>query len=68
MAVRLVRLPEVEHQIGMSRSTIYKLLKTDPTFPQRRYINGNKSMMVFSESEVQNWIAAQTENTTAKCK
>ena len=67
MTEKLIRLPELMAMIGLSRTMIYKYLhpiKGDPTFPKRRYINGNKRLMVFRESEVQEWIAHQQVNTT----
>lgn len=53
-------------QTGLTKFLIYKYLdpiKGDPTFPKRRYINGNKKVVVFLETEVQAWIAVQAENT-----
>lgn len=67
MSERLLRLPEVMRQTGLTKFLVYKYLdseKGDPTFPQRRYINGNKKVVVFLESEVQAWIAEQSQNTT----
>lgn len=66
MTERLIRLPELIKMVGLSRTTIYKYLhptKGDPTFPKRRYINGNSRLMVFNETEVQTWIANQQANT-----
>ena len=67
MTEKVIRLPELMAMVGLSRTTIYKCLHPitgDPTFPKRRYINGNKRLMVFSESEVQEWIGRQQTNTT----
>ena len=60
-------MTEVLKQTGLSRSTVFRYLdpvKGDPTFPKRRYINGNKRVVVFLESEIQEWMAEQINNTT----
>lgn len=65
MSERLLRMNQVEEQTGLSRTTLFRFLNgDDPTFPKRRYVNGNKRVVVFLESEVQAWITAQSQNTT----
>ncbi len=66
MSERLIRLPELMEQTGLTKFLVYKYLDPingDATFPQRRYINGNKKIVVFLESEVQAWIANQVKKT-----
>ena len=52
--MRILRRPDVETQTGLSRSTIYDLMK-DHKFP-RQVPLGEKSVG-WLESEIQNWIA-----------
>jgi len=54
-APRLLRLKEVIHLTGLSRSTIYAKME-DGTFPCQRKIT--PAVAVWSEAEVIAWIAA----------
>lgn len=50
MKERLIRLPEVQHQSGKSRASIY----ADPTFPRSLKIGTRAA--AWRESDVQRWI------------
>ena len=58
---RLIKLPDVIFKVGLSRSSIYKLLATD-SFPKRRYLGG--ANVVWVESEVDAWIQQQLSKLT----
>ena len=53
--MRLIRLSEVMHKTGFSRSRIY----TDPSFPQRVKL-GQRSV-AWVEAEIDEWIAARMD-------
>ena len=61
----LIRLNEVVRKTGLSRSTIYRFLEHDPTFPKRRFIHGNVRLMYFSKVEVEEWIEQSSNHTSA---
>ena len=52
--VRIIRLPEVKHLAGISRSTIYEKMKNG-TFPQSRQLGS--WIVGWSLAEVQAWVA-----------
>lgn len=54
---RYLRLPEVRHRTGLSRSTIY-LFQADGRFPQSVRIG--RAAVGWRESDVERWIAAPT--------
>jgi len=53
---RLLRLPQVKHLTGLSKSSIYARIAED-SFP-RQIPLGSRSV-VWLESDIQNWIAEQ---------
>ncbi|EFK1769225.1 AlpA family transcriptional regulator [Escherichia coli] len=53
---RFIRLPEVMHLCGLSRSTIYDLISRD-AFPQQISLGGKNVAWV--QSEVSGWMAAR---------
>jgi prophage regulatory protein len=62
MHLRLLRLPEVKHLTGLSKSTIYARIAED-SFP--RQISLGARTVVWLESDIQNWIADQVSATQA---
>ncbi|MDC7818294.1 helix-turn-helix transcriptional regulator [Pseudomonas sp. BLCC-B112] len=55
----IIRMPEVEKITGLARSTIYKRLKADPTFPRPVPLsnaNTRGSPVGFVLAEVQEWV------------
>ncbi|MFS1292056.1 helix-turn-helix transcriptional regulator [Pseudomonas piscis] len=55
----IIRMPEVEKITGLARSTIYKRLKADPTFPRPVHLsnaNTRGSPVGFVLAEVQGWV------------
>lgn len=52
---RAMRLPEVQHITGLSRSTIYAMMEAG-TFPRQR--KASPTIAVWSESEVIAWVHA----------
>ena len=56
IAERLLRLPEVKHLTGLSKSSIYARISED-SFP--RQISLGARTVVWLESDIQNWIAEQ---------
>ena len=53
---KLLRLPQVKSITGLSKSTIYARI-SDGTFP--RQIPLGPRLVVWVESDIQNWIAKQ---------
>ncbi|EIW3594717.1 AlpA family transcriptional regulator [Salmonella enterica] len=51
---RFLRLPEVMHQCGLSRSTLYDLIKKN-AFPQQITLGGKN--VAWLQSEVTAWMA-----------
>jgi len=59
IANTVIRMPEVEKITGLARSTIYKRLKADPTFPRPVPLsnaNTRGSPVGFVLAEVQEWV------------
>lgn len=50
----IIRLPEVIKAIGLSRSSVYLLIKNDPTFPQPFKLG--LRAMGFSADEIDYWL------------
>lgn len=53
LAARLLRLPDVQRITGLSRSTIYALIK-EGRFPLQRRIAAN--VVAWSAAEVHSWV------------
>ena len=54
--IRILRLPDVKNRTGLSRSTIYAMVKND-CFP--KYISLGVRSVGWVESEVEEWIEAR---------
>lgn len=57
MADRLLRVPETLSRCGFKRTTLYRQIAADPTFPRPRQITGG--LIGFLESEIQDWIESR---------
>jgi prophage regulatory protein len=57
---KLIRLPEVKQTTGLSKSTIYARM-SEGTFPKQ--IALGPRLVVWVESDIQNWIAEQISAT-----
>ena len=55
---RLIRLPEVQHRVGLGRSTIYRWM-SEGKFPKPVQLGGYS--VAWSEEDVQAWISAKLE-------
>jgi prophage regulatory protein len=55
---RLIRLREVQHRVGLGRSTIYRWM-SEGRFPKPVQLGGHAVAWV--EAEVEAWIAAYVE-------
>ena len=53
---RLIRLPEVQHRVGLGRSTIYRWM-SEGKFPKPVQLGGYA--VAWSEAEVEAWIAGK---------
>ena len=51
---RLIRLPEVQHRVGLGRSTIYRWM-AEGKFPKPVQLGGYA--VAWAEGEVEQWIA-----------
>lgn len=56
---RILRIGQVLERTGMTRTTWYRLCRTDPTFPRR--IQLGPRCVGFFEHEVDAWISSVTE-------
>jgi prophage regulatory protein len=54
---RAIRLPEVCRLTGVSRATIWRLIKSDPSFPRPFPLSAG--VTCWAEDEVFSWIAAK---------
>lgn len=61
--LRFITVKEVVAKIGMSRSTVYEKIRSDPTFPKKVKVGpGGKNVAVrFVESEINEWMALQVQ-------
>ena len=50
---RLIRLPEVQHRVGLGRSTIYRWM-SEGKFPRPVHLGGYA--VAWSEQEIEIWI------------
>ena len=64
MTFEIVRLPELIKRIGLSRSSIYARINTDPTFPQPLSLGG-RSVGWISE-EVDAWLENRAADRTSR--
>ncbi len=53
---RLIRLPEVQHRVGLGRSTIYRWM-AEGKFPKPVQLGGYS--VAWAEDEIDNWIAVR---------
>ena len=51
---RLIRLPEVQHRVGLGRSTIYRWM-SEGRFPKPVQLGGYA--VAWAEDEIESWIA-----------
>jgi predicted DNA-binding transcriptional regulator AlpA len=49
--------------LGVSRTTLWRTVKKDPSFPKKRYISPNR--VGFVEAEIHEWIEKATQPRTA---
>ena len=58
---QLIKLKDVEKKISRSRSSIYRLMNSDETFPKPIKLSDERTATVFFlESAVDQWISAQS--------
>lgn len=62
-ALRILRIKQLIERTQLSRATLYVLMATDPTFPQK--IKLTARTVGFLESEVDAWIAARAQSRVA---
>lgn len=55
---RLIRLKEVQHRVGLGRSTIYRWM-AEGKFPKPVQLGGYA--VAWAEDEIQNWIALRLD-------
>lgn len=53
---RLLRLKEVQHRVGLGRSTIYRWMSED-AFPKPVHLGGHA--VAWSEREIEAWVEAR---------
>lgn len=63
MEKRLIRLPEVQERVGVARSTIYRLVANDPTFP--RPMKVGRRVIAWRSDLLEEWIVSQGQKEAA---
>ncbi|WP_322051344.1 helix-turn-helix transcriptional regulator [Paraburkholderia bannensis] len=58
--IQILRLPDVEKRLGMSRPTIYRWLQKDPCFP--RPVKLGSHSVGWVESEINAWLGARIQS------
>ncbi|AIV49376.1 helix-turn-helix transcriptional regulator [Burkholderia pseudomallei] len=58
VGARVLRIKEVVERTGLSRSTIYVLMKSDPTFPKKVGLSARTTGVI--EHQLDAWIASRT--------
>jgi prophage regulatory protein len=58
---RLIRLPEVQHRVGLGRSTIYRWM-AEGKFPRPVQLGGYS--VAWAESEIDGWVADRITHST----
>lgn len=56
-ALRILRVKEVVERTGLSRSTVYTLMKSDPTFPKKVQLSTRTTGII--EQQLDAWIASR---------
>lgn len=56
-STRAIRLPELVNISGISRSSLWRKVKTDPAFPKPFKLS--EGITVWDEAEVREWIEAK---------
>jgi prophage regulatory protein len=54
---RVLRIKEVVERTGLSRSTVYVLMKSDPTFPKKVSLSARTAGVI--ERQLDEWIASR---------
>ena len=55
-------MAQVIERYPVSRTSVYKYINSDPTFPKRKFIDGNSRLMVFDEAEIDQWFANRMDD------
>ena len=55
---RLIRLPEVQHRVGLGRSTIYRWM-AEGKFPKPVQLGGYA--VAWAQEDIENWILARLQ-------
>ena len=63
METRLMRLPQVIERLGVGRSTLYRLVADDPTFP--RPVKVGRKVVAWRSDLLEEWIVRQGQQTAA---
>ena len=63
METRLMRLPQVLERLGVARSTLYRLVAEDPTFP--RPVKVGRKVVAWRSDLLEEWIIRQGQQAAA---
>lgn len=58
VTIRVLRMKQVSERTGLSRSTVYELMKHDPTFPSKVRLSARTTGLL--ESDLETWIMSRT--------
>ncbi len=65
VGVRVLRIRQVVQRTNLSRSTIYSLISSDPSFPSK--VRLSERAIGFLEHEIDAWILARSEKRGDGC-
>ena len=56
-SIRALRLPQVIHKTGISRSQLYRMVKAG-TFPASYQLSDTGSVVAWNEAEIDEWLVS----------
>lgn len=59
---RALRLPDVTRLLSVSRATVWRKVKSDPSFPKPFHLSDR--VTCWDEAEIRNWISRQMARRT----
>ncbi|MBT6218940.1 MAG: AlpA family phage regulatory protein [Rhodospirillaceae bacterium] len=57
-SLRALRLPQVTHKTGISRSQVFKMIKAGE-FPQSYRLSDTGCIVAWNETEIDTWLASK---------
>lgn len=61
--MNLLRLKDVCELIKTSRSNVYKMIESDPSFPKKiKFSNSKQAAVYFEKEEIESWVKSKKVN------